>query len=64
MLMLALCTKAGPLCLVYSKTKDNLLKTKKSQAHLYDGAPDSFETENSYIKGRSNLGSLATKFEH
>ena len=28
-----------------------LLNTNKARAHLYGGAPDSFQTENSYIVG-------------
>ena len=43
--------KAGSLWLVYSRRESYLLNTNKARAHLYVGAPDSFQTENSYIVG-------------
>ena len=41
--------KAGLLCLVYSRRESYLQNTNKVPAHLYGGAPDLFQTENSYI---------------
>ena len=43
--------KAGSLCLVYSRRESYLLNTNKARAHLHGGAPDCFQTENSYIVG-------------
>ena len=43
--------KAGSLRLVYSRRESYLLITNKARAHLYGGAPDSFQTENLYIVG-------------
>ena len=48
---LVFCSKAGSLCLVYSIGESFLLNTNKARAHLYGGAPGSFQTENSYILG-------------
>ena len=45
------CPKAGSMCLVYSRRDSYLLNTSKARAHLYDGSPDSFQTENSYTVG-------------
>ena len=56
------CPKAGSLWLVYSIRESYLLNNNKARTYLYGGAPDSFQTENSFIVG-SNLGSLAPKFE-
>ena len=36
---------------VNSKSESYLLNTNKARVHLYGGAPDSFETENSFIVG-------------
>ena len=51
LIILVFCPKAGSLSLVYSRRESYLLKTNKARAHLYGGAPDSFQTENSYIVG-------------
>ena len=48
---LVFCPRAGSLCLVYSRRESYLQNTNKARAHLYGGAPDSFQTENSYIVG-------------
>ena len=48
---LVFCPKTGSLCLVYSRRESYLLNTNKARAHLHGGAPDSFQTENSYLVG-------------
>ena len=48
---LVFCPQAGSLCLVYSRRVSYLLNTNKARAHLYGRAPDSFQTDNSYIVG-------------
>ena len=39
------------MCLVYSRQYNYLVNWNKAWARLYGGAPDSFQTENSFIIG-------------
>ena len=45
LLLLLFSVHAGSLCLVYSRRESYLLNTNKARAHLYGGAPVSFQTE-------------------
>ena len=51
---LVFCLKASSLCLVYSRHESYLLNINKAREHLYGGAPDSFQAENSYTVGISH----------
>ena len=48
---LMFCPKAESLCLVYSRRESYLLNSNIARTYLYGRAPDSFQTENSYIVG-------------
>ena len=52
---LVFCLKAGSLCLVNSRRESYLLNTNKARAHLYGGAPVSFQTEKLIYKREWNL---------
>ena len=49
LLLLVLCPKAVPLCLVCSRHESYFLNINKARAYLYGEVPDSIQTENSYI---------------
>ena len=46
---LVFCPKTGSLCLLFSRCESYLLNTNKARENLHGGAPDSFQTENSFI---------------